>query len=169
VDSTLEVHRGLLLWSIRREAANAYDNSILYTDFILSKVIRMLEDHGGLATLTYTPDHGEDLLDDERNLFGHGAITEYSVEVPLLIWLSDAYRERFPAVEAALAGNRHARVSHDNVFFTLLDLARIRHRFTAASETLSNPAFEERDRYVLGSDMKVHLYRGGATAEARNR
>lgn len=83
--------------SIRTEIINSYDNSILYTDFIVSELIGMLEEKGGHATPTYTADHGEDLLDDDRNLFAHGRITKDSVEVPLLIWLSDSYAARFPA------------------------------------------------------------------------
>ena len=155
--------------SIRTETINSYDNSILYTDTILAEIIGMLAADGGHASLTYTSDHGENLLDDDRNHFAHGSVTPYTVEVPLLVWLSDSYAARFPEVEAALIANRDARVSHDDVFFTLLDLARIRHRFEDERMTLSRASFEERDRYVLGPSMKATRYAGGRVDQAMNR
>ena len=63
--------------------------------------------------------------------------------------------ERFPEVLDALIANREKRVSHDNVFFTLFDLARTRHRFEDAEETLSSREFEPRDRNILTGSMEV--------------
>lgn len=141
--------------SLRPEIANAYDNSIRYTNFLVSEVIATLREYGGHSALMYVSDHGENLLDDERDLIGHGATTVYDMRIPLLVWLSDAYAEKFSGVRGALIANREKRVSHDNVFFTLLDLARIRHRFEDARETLGRRGFEERDRNILTGSMDV--------------
>ena len=48
---------------------NAYDNSILYTDYFLHSLIGILKNSGADATMIYSPDHGEDLLDDNRKRF----------------------------------------------------------------------------------------------------
>ena len=45
---------------------NAYDNSVLYTDYFLHSLIGILKNSGADATMIYSPDHGEDLLDDSR-------------------------------------------------------------------------------------------------------
>lgn len=52
---------------------NTYDNSILYTDFILHTLIQMLDSTEQCACLIYMPDHGENLCDDDRKLWVHGS------------------------------------------------------------------------------------------------
>ena len=56
-------NRGILL--------NAYDNTIRATDEFIWLVIEIVEAEGVLSTVTYLSDHGEDIYDDERNLFLH--------------------------------------------------------------------------------------------------
>lgn len=48
---------------------NAYDNSIRYTDNFLYTLIGMLRKQEVISALFYTPDHGEDMLDDRRKRF----------------------------------------------------------------------------------------------------
>ena len=48
---------------------NAYDNSVLYTDYFLHSLIGILKNSGADATMIYSPDHGEDLLDDSRERY----------------------------------------------------------------------------------------------------
>ena len=74
---------------------NAYDNSILYTDFFLSETIQYLRGlRGTSSALLYCADHGEDILDDRRERFLHASptTTAYQLYVASLAWFSDAYR-----------------------------------------------------------------------------
>lgn len=71
---------------------NAYDNGILYTDYLIDNVISQLEKLTDWQTsVVYISDHGESL--GENNVFMHGVPrsvapkTQY--EVPLLLWLSE--------------------------------------------------------------------------------
>ena len=83
---------------------NAYDNSVRYTDYVLSKIIDYL---GSLentsSALLYCADHGEDLIDDHRERFLHASptTTAYQLYVASLAWFSESYRERFPEKIAA--------------------------------------------------------------------
>ena len=43
----------------RPDLINAYDNTIRYTDLVLSGVIERLRAHGGMSAMLYTSDHGE--------------------------------------------------------------------------------------------------------------
>lgn len=52
---------------------NAYDNSIVATDKFLAQVIDKLDRTGKTSAMLYLSDHGEDLLDDERNRFLHAS------------------------------------------------------------------------------------------------
>lgn len=104
-----------------QELINAYDNTILYTDFILSRVINMLEAlKDTSAVMLYVSDHGESL--GEYGLYLHG--TPYSIapnvqkNIPMLLWMSDKF-----ARERNLSGkkiNQSIAYSHDYVFHSVM-------------------------------------------------
>ena len=51
----------------RDKLLNAYDNSVLYTDHFLARTIEYLRGMSDTrSALLYCADHGEDLIDDER-------------------------------------------------------------------------------------------------------
>ena len=75
----------------QNELINAYDNTILYTDYFLNKAIEILSKiKDREVVLIYISDHGESL--GEYGLYLHG--TPYSIapneqkEVPFIIWAS---------------------------------------------------------------------------------
>ena len=106
---------------------NAYDNSILYTDYFLSQLIDYTDSLDIPAVMLYISDHGESFWDDEKNLSLHGAyiISEYEYHVPMLIWYSDEYAALYPDKIEAMRQNKTTPVSSDVVFYSMLDLAGI--------------------------------------------
>ena len=75
---------------------NAYDNSILYTDYLLSSLIDTLRSlKGWKSSMIFISDHGESL--GENNMFMHGIpmklAPKVQYEIPLLVWTSDGYRD----------------------------------------------------------------------------
>ena len=77
-----------------QELVNAYDNSILYTDYFLNKAITQLETLQDTPVLfIYISDHGESL--GENGLYLHGAPIIFAPDVqkriPFIIWTSDAF------------------------------------------------------------------------------
>jgi heptose-I-phosphate ethanolaminephosphotransferase len=107
----------------RESMINAYDNTVLYMDHVLAQIIADLQQKGGIAALLYVSDHAENLLDDERNLFGHLVPTEYDVPVPMFVWLSDSYKERYPERVAAARANVDRPINTRSIFYSLLALA----------------------------------------------
>ena len=78
---------------------NAYDNSIRYTDYFLAQTIDYLRSLKGTSSaLLYCADHGEDLIDDDRERFLHASptTTAYQLYVASLAWFSEDYRTHFP-------------------------------------------------------------------------
>jgi lipid A ethanolaminephosphotransferase len=67
---------------------NSYDNTILYTDYFLNKVIEILKKSKIKTTMLYVSDHGESL--GENGVYLHGM--PYSIapmeqkQVPFIIW-----------------------------------------------------------------------------------
>lgn len=97
----------------RRELVNAYDNTILYTDYLLHTVIETLRRcDARRATMIYVSDHGESLGED--NLYMHGAPIDMApceqVDIPFIVWTNDG---------APLSDNL-TTVGHYHVFHTIL-------------------------------------------------
>ncbi len=111
------------------EIRNAYDNSILYTDHLLGHVIDLLkarQDRYDTAML-YVSDHGESL--GEGGLYLHGIpyrlAPEVQRQVPMVAWLSPAFRHAFGIDEACLRREAQRPVSHDHLFHSVLGLLEV--------------------------------------------
>ncbi|WP_229459502.1 phosphoethanolamine transferase [Massilia cavernae] len=115
----------------RESIVAAYDNTILYTDFVISKAIGLLAQSsvqdGVDASLVYFSDHGESL--GENNLYLHGAPYVISPSgqrhVPMMVWLSDGFRSRFRLDQNCLAARTGQEFSHDNIFHSTLGMLGI--------------------------------------------
>lgn len=127
---------------------NSYDNSILYTDWFLSRVIGELRALGQAAGMMYVADHGQTLYDGTCRLAFHGHNTKHEFHVPALVWYSDAYHERHAEKVKELVRNRHAKLSTENVFHSLLDMADIRYETERLEWSLFSPQFRRHKRYV---------------------
>ncbi|MDB4997603.1 MAG: sulfatase [Myxococcaceae bacterium] len=104
---------------------NSYDNTIVYTDHVLSEIFQKLKRVPGMAAALYVSDHGDNIKDDDRQLFGHFHSNEFDLPVPMLFWFSDAYAQRFPAKVAAARSAVSAPLSTRTVFYSLADLAGV--------------------------------------------
>ncbi|KAJ9433284.1 lipid A ethanolaminephosphotransferase [Candidatus Pantoea symbiotica] len=109
---------------------NTYDNSLLYTDDMLSRTIdklKGLSDRFNVA-LVYLSDHGESL--GERGMYLHGAPYMFApsqqTHIPLLMWMSPGYAAANHINEACVRQQAvDAKVSQDNLFHTLLGMFNI--------------------------------------------
>ena len=76
------------------EIINAYDNSILYTDYFLSEVIALLKRNTPRyeTSMLYISDHGESL--GENNIYLHGMpymfAPQEQTRVPLIAWIGES-------------------------------------------------------------------------------
>ena len=105
----------------REELVNAYDNTILYTDYFLNRVLSILKSLNGTpAVMLYVSDHGQSL--GEYGLYLHG--TPYAIapdvqkDIPFIVWTSDNFAGRKGLSSGAVSKN--AGNSHDLVFHTVL-------------------------------------------------
>lgn len=113
----------------RTEVTNAYDNTILYTDHLLNKIVTYLKskkDHVNTAML-YVADHGESL--GENNIYLHGlpyAIApDVQKRIPWIQWLSNEFMARNQIKPSCLTKQIDARLSHDNYFHSILGLMKV--------------------------------------------
>lgn len=113
----------------REEIVNAYDNAILYTDYVLSGLIDWLAGMHDLDTaLLYVSDHGESL--GENNLFLHGAPLVIApieqTRVPMFLWLSAGYRERLGLDDACMREVASRSASHDMLYSSLMGILDVK-------------------------------------------
>lgn len=114
----------------RQALVNTYDNTIVNVDYIVDRAIKLLEAKQDRFTtsLVYLSDHGESL--GENGVYLHGLpwsiAPEQQTHVPLLIWLSEDYRNRYGIDYRCLkAQAQNNAVSQDNLFSTLLGLTGV--------------------------------------------
>lgn len=126
---------------------NAYDNSILYTDYFLNGLIEYLDSLDRPAVMVYMSDHGESFWDDERKLSLHGSyqISEYEYHVPLFVWYSEEYESLYPDKVQAMQQNKTTPVSSDVVFYSLLDIADIKGDVVDSTRSLCSPHLQPYD------------------------
>jgi lipid A ethanolaminephosphotransferase len=108
----------------RDEIVNAYDNTLLYTDSILSSVIDKLSAHQDVLepAMIYMSDHGESL--GERGLYLHGApyivAPSQQTHIPFILWQG---AEMKTSLNQDCIGKRAGEAaSHDNLFHTVLGI-----------------------------------------------
>ncbi|PKB89673.1 hydrolase, partial [Ewingella americana] len=114
----------------QEQLVNTYDNTLLYTDYMVSQVIekaKQYQDKYNVAVI-YLSDHGESL--GENGLYLHG--TPYRVappqqtHVPMLFWLSEGYLKAQGIDLSCLKANAATKdVSQDNLFHTVLSAMNV--------------------------------------------
>ncbi len=137
---------------------NSYDNSIRFVDFFLDGILQQVEQTGRPAVVVYVADHGENLLDDDRNMLMHGTYSGsyYEYHVPLFVWTSAAYRSQHPEKAAAMAANREKKLSTMYLFHTLLDLGGIDYSGLDSAYCFDNEAMRAAEVvYGLDANMKL--------------
>jgi lipid A ethanolaminephosphotransferase len=115
----------------RQQVVNAYDNSVVETDFFLDSVLKWLtaQDSKAQTAMIYVADHGESL--GENNLYLHGL--PYSIapdvqkHVPWITWLSPAMQARTQVATGCLQHElAERRITHDNYFHSVLGLMDVK-------------------------------------------
>ncbi len=116
---------------------NAYDNSIRFTDYLLSNLIDTLRTMDGWHTaMLYVSDHGESL--GENGLFMHGmplsVAPREQYEIPMLLWMKDDYRPMRSDL---------GEVDQHYVFHTVLNLMNV-----------STPIYDPQHDLLLSRDTE---------------
>ncbi|HAY3549974.1 phosphoethanolamine--lipid A transferase EptA [Elizabethkingia meningoseptica] len=110
----------------KEELINAYDNTIVYTDYILSSIIEDLKELKGYnSAMLYVSDHGESL--GEKNLYMHGVpisiAPKEQYEIPFIVWTSDGSKQLKP----------NNTLSQNHVFHSVLNFLGVQ-----------SPAYDEK-------------------------
>lgn len=148
----------------RAAVVNAYDNSILYTDHVLSEIIGLLDSAQVRSALLYSADHGEDLMDDDRGRFLHASPTPtyYQLHVAAFAWFSDNYQSSYPQRYLAAELNHTRPSSTASLFHTIAQIANIESAYIDSTRSLVSDSYREYPRKYLNDHNKsVDFFNSG--------
>ncbi len=125
---------------------NAYDNTVLYTDFVVSGLIRQLQSQQAIASLLLVSDHGENIFDGNCDKSGHGHNTEFDYRVGALWWGSELFSKQFPQKTQQLNKAAQLPLLTSQTFHTMLQLADIHYPSQQTAMSFADPAFRPQSR-----------------------
>ena len=108
---------------------NSYDNTLLYTDYVLDSLIETLKNTTKYQTaLWYLSDHGEST--GESGMYLHGApyaiAPTQQTHIPMLMWFSTVWQHQAKQQIKCLAQQGRKELSQDNLFPTMLSLLDVK-------------------------------------------
>ncbi len=108
-----------------QDLISTYDNSILYTDYVLYKLIKNFDNNNpnNYTLIYYISDHAENL--GENNLYNHGHKYDeqnnpYLIHIPQFIWVSKPLQKIMGEKYTNLVNKKHMKLNQDYVFHSLL-------------------------------------------------
>lgn len=109
----------------RRETFAAYDNSILYNDYVVDSLMKISETLD--AIVIYTSDHGEDFY-YTRDIATHGSETdpvsfEAGCRIPFMIYYTRRFRDKHPEIVERTKSCANVRFNTKYLMNTIMDMA----------------------------------------------
>lgn len=137
---------------------NEYDNSILYTDYILKKITDFINQPKVKGTVLFVSDHGENLSEDGMYFHSYKP-TFYTAKVPLFVWANNGYASSHPDILKNLGFNLNQKISSsESVFYTMIDLGRLTLNDPDTVKSLTNKNFLQSRQIILGDNGKLYNF-----------
>ncbi|MCB5184904.1 phosphoethanolamine transferase CptA [Methylobacillus gramineus] len=125
------------------EVYNQYDNAVLYNDYVVSSLIKMLDGKQTNSFLVYFSDHGEDVYDapSHSNLGrNEGKPTLPMYTIPFIFWASEQWKSGH---ETNFASALDRPYGNSHFIYTWADLAGLSFDGFDASKSLVSSEFKE--------------------------
>lgn len=109
------------------ELVNTYDNTIAYTDYVLSQVIQQLHALPSeyQKNMIYVSDHGESLGESGAYLHGfpYSIAPQEQIHIPLMFWQQNTAGQTNQAQQQCLSQlAQNESISHDNFYHSVMGL-----------------------------------------------
>lgn len=111
--------------SWRHKKINSYDNSVLYNDYVVSSLYKIIKSQSQNAptAFMYLSDHADDVFKNRRH--DSGRFTYEMTQIPFWIWCSPAYRAAYSDTFDRLRSHKFTLFSNDFLYDTLLGITHI--------------------------------------------
>jgi heptose-I-phosphate ethanolaminephosphotransferase len=122
-----------------------YDASILYNDFVISSIIKLLQEESGASFMLYFSDHGEEIYDSQI-YFGRNfnKLSRSMCEIPFIFWCNDDFKK----INALMQFEPHRPYSTDDVIHSILDIMKINTPLSEEKRSIFSPKFQAKIRKV---------------------
>ena len=144
-----------------RKVAAEYDNAIFYGDYVLDEIFRRFEDK--TALVIYISDHGQEVFEGGSDFAGHASEESGSrsmIEIPMLIWTSEKFRELYPEKVSAIAAAVDRPYRTDFIIHAVLDLLDIRTQSFEPEKSIVNEKFSPAARIYNGKPYSLEKQGG---------
>lgn len=108
------------------EDYSAYDNGVYYNDYVISNLLNIVKNKGGVSGFIYFSDHGEDIARHNGHTSRLNSFTYGMVNIPLTAWFSPEYIKRYPERYKTFTSNKEKLFSNDMIYDTVIGLAHIK-------------------------------------------
>ena len=139
----------------QRQSIADYDNATRYNDHVVEQIVTNYNRR--CAVVVYLSDHGEEVY-DYREFIGRShepqkdkQALRYQYETPLVVWCSDTYRRRFPALAAAIRNATRRPLMTDNLPQLLIALGMIETPYYIARKDILSDDYQCGRRIVQES------------------
>ena len=141
-------------WSNMESMINAYDNTVLYTDYTLASLIKSIDKPNTQSTLIFVSDHGEDFRPGTGGHGGNSHPNKEEYHVPFIFWHSLTWEENYPDKKKQAELHKSSPINADNVFYSVCDMAAIQiaQEYSRPQWSVFSQSFFPHDRYLIVPD-----------------
>lgn len=131
-----------------KETKAAYDTAVRYNDSIVNAIINRFKDKNAL--IIYTSDHGEDVMEINKKIAGHGDIdiNNHKVEIPMLVYMSKTFQKNYPYITNRIRLSAHHPFMTDDMIHSILDLMEIQTKEYRPSLSIFNKQFNNKRKRI---------------------
>ena len=135
---------------------NTYDNSILHTDFVVSKIIETLQKiNNAEVSLSFISDHGTSIFEDDKTLYG--GFNKANYNAAMFFWFNDIVYSRLYNKINIMKKNINKPVDSTYFIDTVLDIAGVDSKRNGKN-LFDNRLSSADNRYVIVGD-DIDLYK----------
>jgi heptose-I-phosphate ethanolaminephosphotransferase len=146
---------------------DCYDRAVRYADYVVDGAIEHFSRSKRPVFLVYLSDHGEaPLLGTAHDSRMH---SHFHVEVPFIVWVNDAFAERYPKKMRAMAANQRSRMSLVDFTHSILDVAGVTPIPGGKDRSMFSATFAPFPRTTLHRQLGYDTYDSSADASERVR
>lgn len=132
---------------------SSYDNSIYYTDIMLSEILKRLTKQSALSAMFYLSDHGLS-LGECGQVDGH-IDAKNSYEVPFFMWFNQAWQQNNPQKYLILQSRQNSPIHTGDLFDSLTDIAGIHFAHQDNHHSLVSPDYQYHPRMVKAAQQEM--------------
>lgn len=146
-------------WDNHEAMVNAYDNTVLYTDYCVARIIKAIDRPNVQSAFLMVSDHGADYDTGVSDHGGNCNPRKAEYQVPLILWQSDAWIGYHQQKRLDLEGNKDKPVNADNVFYSVCDMAdiTIASSYAKPDWSIFSPKLKPHERRLLVPDGKNYI------------